>query len=257
MNLLATQGLDKNDITRNDLSVRSFIELSPLKDWTYRLTVNYDYSNRTNHYYVNPALGEGATTGGSVTKENIEATTFTVNNVIHYNHTFGQVHNVHAMAGQEYYEYHTSNFGGSRTNVIADGFYEPDAASTLASFYGNSDAYKMLSFFGSGEYNYDGRYYLSASVRSDGSSRFSPNTRWGTFWSVGGSWKISEEKFMQPTKNWLYNLGLRVSYGAQGNDNVGYYAYQALYSIANNLGESESWPLVWLPLTSLGRKTST
>ena len=238
MNLLATQGLDKNDITRNDLSVRSFVELSPLKDWTYRLTVNYDYSNRTNHYYVNPALGEGATTGGSVTKENIEATTFTVNNVIHYNHTFGQVHNVHAMAGQEYYEYHTSNFGGSRTNVIADGFYEPDAASTLASFYGNSDAYKMLSFFGSGEYNYDGRYYLSASVRSDGSSRFSPNTRWGTFWSVGGSWKISEEKFMQPTKSWLYNLGLRVSYGAQGNDNVGYYAYQALYSIANNLGES-------------------
>ncbi len=238
MNLVATQGLDKNDITRNDMSLRSFLEITPLKDWSYKLTLNYDYDNRTNHYYVNPSLGESAATGGSVTKENIQATTFTVNNVIHYTHTFAQLHHVHGMVGQEFYDYSTSNFGGTRTNVIADGYYEPDAASTLGSFYGNSDSYKMLSFFGSGEYNYDGRYYLSASVRSDGSSRFAPSRRWGTFWSVGGSWKISEEKFMKSTKNWLYTLGLRASYGAQGNDNVGYYAYQALYSIANNLGES-------------------
>lgn len=238
MNLVATQGLDRNDITRNDLSLRSFAEFAPLKDWSYRLTLNYDYNNRTNHYYVNPALGEGAATGGSVTKENYQNTAFTVNNVINYNHTFGELHKLHAMAGQEYYEYHTGNFGGVRTKVIADGYYEPDAASTLSDFYGHSDSYKMLSFFGSAEYNYAGRYYLSTSVRSDGSSRFSDSKRWGTFWSVGGSWKISEEQFMAGTRGWLYNLGLRVSYGAQGNDNVGYYAYQALYDIANNLGES-------------------
>lgn len=237
-NLLASMPHDKSDIKRSTLSLRSFLGIDLLKDLSYKLTVNYDFNNRTNHNYVNPLLGGGSTTGGSVSKRHYEDTAFTVNNVLNYNHTWNQKHNLHALAGQEYYEYHTSNFGGERTNVIADGFYEPDAASALASFSGNSDSYKLLSFFGTAEYNYNERYYLSASVRTDGSSRFSPDSRWGTFWSIGGSWKISEEKFLSSTKQWLNNLSLRASYGAQGNDNVGYYAYQALYGISNNLGES-------------------
>lgn len=238
MNLVATMPLDKSDITRNDVSLRSFLTLTPISDISYKLTVNYDYDNRTNHNYVNPDFGEGSATGGSVNKENIQTSAFTVNNVVNYKHTFGQEHHISALVGQEYYEYHTSNFGGTRTGVIATGYYEPDAASNVSDFSGNSDSYKLLSFFGSAEYNYADRYYLSASFRSDGSSRFSSSKRWGTFWSVGGSWRISDEKFMEHTRNWLSNLSLRASYGAQGNDNVGYYAYQALYAIANNLGKS-------------------
>ena len=237
-NLLASMPHDKSDINRNSLSLRSFLEADVIKDLSYKLTVNYDYNNRTNHNYVNPVLGGGATSGGSVSKHQYEDTAFTINNVLNYTTTIAKLHNLHALIGQEYYEYHTSNFGGERTNVIADGFYEPDAASTLASFSGNSDAYKLLSFFGTAEYNYASRYYLSASLRTDSSSRFAPSKRWGNFWSVGGSWKISEEKFLSDSKNWLSNLSLRTSYGAQGNDNVGYYAYQALYAIRNNLGES-------------------
>lgn len=238
MNLVATMPMDRADRYRDALSVRSFAEADILKGLTYKLTLNYDYNNQTNHSYVNPELGSGATSGGSVTKGTVKTTGFTVNNVLDYVHSFNQVHNLHLLAGQEYYEYNTSNFSGSRSNVVADGYYEPDAASVLSDFSGNSDSYKLLSWFGSAEYNYLRRYYLSASVRTDGSSRFSKQKRWGSFWSVGGSWKISEEKFLENAKGWIYNLGLRASYGAQGNDNVGYYAYQALYSIANNLGES-------------------
>ena len=96
-----------------------------------------------------------------------------------------------------------------------------------------------MSFFGSAEYSYQSRYFVSASVRTDGSSRFHPDNRWGTFWSFGGSWKISREKFLEAASNkWLTNLTLRASYGAQGNDNVGYYAYKALYAIGSSLGES-------------------
>lgn len=109
----------------------------------------------------------------------------------------------------------------------------------MSSFGGNSDQYKLLSFFGSAEYSYKSKYFVSASVRTDGSSRFHPDHRWGTFWSFGGSWKISREKFLEEaSNNWLSNLTLRASYGAQGNDNVGYYAYKALYSIGSSLGES-------------------
>lgn len=163
----------------------------------------------------------------------------TYNNVINWNHTFKEDHDVRLMAGQEYYEFNTSNFSGSRTGVITDGYFEPDVASTLSSFGGNSDQYKLLSFFGSAEYSYKSKYFVSASVRTDGSSRFHPDHRWGTFWSFGGSWKISREKFLEEaSNNWLSNLTLRASYGAQGNDNVGYYAYKALYSIGSSLGES-------------------
>lgn len=238
-NLVASQPADKHDRTRDALSVRSFIEVDFTKELKYKLTLNYDYNNRTNLNYYNPIYGSGATSGGSVTKENYKTTGFTINNVLTWNHTFNGNHNVNLLAGHEYYEYHTSNFGGTRSKLVANGYYEPDAASVLADFYGNSDSYKLLSWFGSAEYNYAHRYYLSASVRTDGSSRFSPDNRWGTFWSVGASWRITEEKFMESTRSWLDNLSLRMSYGAQGNDNLGtYYAYQELYSIKNNLGES-------------------
>lgn len=237
-NLLASLPHDLSRIKRDAASLRGYVQLTPFKGFSYKLSLNVDYDNRINHDYSNPSYGPSSITGGGVGKENIRTTGMTFNNVVNYEHVFNNLHTVRVMAGQEYYEYNTSNFGGERTGVIMDGFYEPDAASTLSDFYGNSDQYKLLSFFGSAEYNYAQKYYVSASVRSDGSSRFHPDNRWGTFYSVGASWKIMQEEFMKPTSSWLSNLSLRASYGAQGNDNVGYYAYQALYSIYNNLGES-------------------
>ena len=118
------------------------------------------------------------------------------------------------------------------------GYEEPDAASVLSDFYGSADQYKLLSYFANFEYSYNQRYFVSASVRTDGSSRFHPDNRWGTFWSVGASWKAIQEDFLKDVQ-WLSNLTLRASYGAQGNDNLGsYYAYKSYYNIYNNLGES-------------------
>lgn len=238
-NLLASLPHDLSRIKRDAASLRGYVQLTPFKGFSYKLSLNVDYNNRIDHDYSNPSYGPSSITGGGVGKQNVRTTGMTFNNVVNYEHVFNNLHTVRVMAGQEYYEYNTSNFGGERTGVIMDGFYEPDAASTLSDFYGNSDQYKLLSFFGSAEYNYAQKYYVSASVRSDGSSRFHPDHRWGTFYSVGASWKIMQEEFMKPTSKWLSNLSLRASYGAQGNDNVGdYYAYQALFSIYNNLGES-------------------
>lgn len=237
-NLLASMPHDKHEIKRDAASLRGYIQVTPLEGLSYKMSLNIDYDNRTNHDYSNPSYGPSAATGGSVSKYNYRTTGMTFNNVINWQHTFKDAHDVRLMAGQEYYEYNTSNFGGDRSKIIMNGFYEPDAASLLSAFGGSSDQYKLLSFFGSAEYSFAQKYFLSASVRTDGSSRFHPDNRWGTFWSVGGSWKIMQEKFMKNTQGWLNNLTLRASYGAQGNDNIGYYAYQALYSIRNNHGES-------------------
>ena len=229
---------DKKEYKRDAASIRGYLQITPLEGLSYKMSLNIDYNSRFAHFYNNPTYGKEPLTG-SVEKENVRTTGLTYNNVINWNHTFNENHDVRLMAGQEYYEYNTSNFGGSRTGVITDGYYEPDVASTLSSFYGNSDQYKLLSFFGSAEYSYQSKYFVSASVRTDGSSRFHPDHRWGTFWSFGGSWKISREKFLEEAANdWLTNLTLRASYGAQGNDNVGYYAYKALYEIGSSFGES-------------------
>lgn len=228
---------DKHDIKRDAASARGYMLVTPIEGLSYKMSLSVDYNSKFTHDYSNPTYGKQPLTG-SVSKYNYRTTGVTFNNVVNWERAFNKVHNVHLMAGQEYYEYNTSNFGGDRSGVITDGYFEPDAASTLTGFSGDSDQYKLLSYFGSAEYSYNQRYFLSASVRTDGSSRFHPDQRWGTFWSFGGSWKIYQEAFLEEAANsWLSNLSLRVSYGAQGNDNVGYYAYQELYSIGSFLGD--------------------
>lgn len=229
---------DKNEIKRDAASVRGYLQVTPIEGLTYKMSLNIDYNSRFTHDYANPTYGKEPVTG-SVSKSNTRTTGMTFNNVVNWEHMFGEVHNVRLMAGQEYYEFNTSNFGGSRSNVITDGYFEPDVASTLTGFSGNSDQYKLLSYFGQAEYNYAQKYFASVSMRADGSSRFHPDNRWGAFWSFGGSWKIGREAFVEEAAgSWLSDLTLRASYGAQGNDNVGYYAYQALYGIGSFLGET-------------------
>ncbi len=237
-NFAQSMRYDKSQYKRDAVTAQGFLKITPIEGLTYKMSANLDYNSVFSHFYDNPTYGKQPLTG-SVSKGNTRSTGFTFNNVLTYDHTFNAAHDLSLMVGQEYYEFNTSNFSGSRTGVITDGYYEPDVASTLSSFGGNSDQYKLLSYFGSAEYSYKHTYFVSASLRTDGSSRFDPDHRWGTFWSAGASWRISNEKFMEKTASWLNNLTLRASYGAQGNDNVGsYYAYQSLYSIGSFLGET-------------------
>lgn len=78
----------------------------------------------------------------------------------------------------------------------------------------------MEGFFSRLQYDYRDRYYLTASYRRDASSHFHPDNRWGSFWSVGASWRISEENFMKEI-DFVNNIKLKASYGTQGNDNLG------------------------------------
>lgn len=237
-NLLATLPLDKNDIIKDVASIRGFAQANILDNLTYKTSLSVDYSNTTNHNVANGELGVGVNDGGSIALRNTKTTSVTYNNVFNYNMDFQHPGKLALMVGQEYYSFDSNYFGGLRQMIIAQGFDQPDAASVLADFFGKADQYKMLSFFGNAQYSYDDKYFFSTSYRRDGSSRFAKENRWGDFWSVGASWRIIDEDFMKKAKdNYLSNLLFKVSYGAQGNDNIGYYAYQSLYAIYNNLGE--------------------
>jgi TonB-linked SusC/RagA family outer membrane protein len=239
-NHLGTMQYNFNRVGRETITMRTALDIDILKGLTYRASINIDHNNRTDHNYVNPAFGSGSTDiiKGSVTKGNSRITGVTSNNVLTYQVPFENLHSLRLLAGQEYYERNISAISGSRSGFPTLGFDQPSAASQLDSFTGSADQYKLLSFFGSAEYNYDNKYYGSASIRRDGSSRFSPESRWGTFWALGTSWRISQEEFLQ-NADFVDNLSLRASYGGQGNDGIGeLYAYKALFSIQNNLGES-------------------
>ncbi|GAA4785301.1 TonB-dependent receptor [Olivibacter ginsenosidimutans] len=236
-NLAGSMPLDKNDIRNENFSGRGFLEAVFTPELKLKSTFSIDYVNRNTHDYGNPIEGESAESGGFVDKSNSRKVSYTWNNILTYEKTFGD-HHVHVLGGQEFYKYQWSSIDGSRSRFAFPGFYEPDAASQLDGFNGYSLDYSLLSFLGRAEYDYKGRYFLSGSLRTDGSSRFAPETRWGTFWSVGASWKLAEEAFLKDN-NLIDQLTLRASYGGQGNDNLGiYYAYQGLYAFSNNLGEA-------------------
>lgn len=237
-NLLGNADLNKYSTKQDNLILRGNLQLNILKGLKLKNSVNADYVNRLTHTYVNPGFGSGLSTKGSVSKGSTRTLGVTINNLLDYTFDLAAQHHFNVLAGQELYLLNISGLSGSRSNFGFQGKDEPAAASLLNSFTGNSDEYKLSSFLGKIDYNFNQKYYLSASFRRDGSSRFSPESRWGNFWSVGASWNITSEEFLKNVP-WLNNLSLRSSYGAQGNDNLGgYYAYQDLYSIYNSLGEA-------------------
>lgn len=237
-NLVATLPLDKAENKADVATVRAYTQIKFLDNLKLKTSVNVDYKSLYNHNVTNPEVGPSAATGGSVSMQNTRTTSMTFNNVLNYDLDLDDKNSLSFMAGQEYYEYKSNNFGGVREQLIMLGYEQPDAASRLVNFYGKADEYNMLSFFGTTQYAYDKKYYLSASYRTDGSSRFHKDSRWGKFWSLGASWRTIDEDFMQQFREAGVNeLMFRASYGSQGNDNLPtYYAYQALYDIYNNLG---------------------
>lgn len=237
-NAVGSAKYDFNRITRDAASIRAAAEIDLYKGLVYRGSINIDYTSRIAHDYTNPLYGSGALEEipGGMTKRNTRTTGFTGNNVLTYTTDIDGIHNLKVMGGQEYYDYNTDFTEGSRSGFLLLGYSNPDAASQLNYFKGYADSYKILSFFGNAEYNFNHKYYGSLSIRRDGSSKFAKNNRWGTFWAVGASWRLSEESFLKRVSQ-VTKLSLRTSYGAQGNDQIdGYYDYMNLYEFNNNLG---------------------
>ena len=95
--------------------------------------------------------------------------------------------------------------------------------------------HRLSSLFGRISYNYDEKYMLQATVRRDGSSRFGPENKYGTFPSVSVGWNIMNEKFMEQTQDWLSNLKFRASWGKNGSDNIDNFLYTVENVMGNNV----------------------
>ncbi len=233
---------DKADVKNDVASLRSALTFGSDNDnfgvfKGLKLALNFgvDYRNQLQKAYMNMHHGNQATAGGLLMKYNTRMQSYTFNQLLTWNRSFG-LHNFDVMAGHEFYAYKYEYMNAGKTNLV-DGILELRPGTTLYSADSYTNNYRIESWLGRFNYNFDEKYYFSASLRTDGSSRFYKDNRWGTFWSVGGNWRISKEAFMEDV-TWLNNLSLKVSYGQQGNDNIlnslgysDYYLWQSLYSL--------------------------
>lgn len=159
--------------------------------------------------------------------------TYNFNQLLTYNKTVNG-HSFDALLGHESYQNNYHYMYGFKQGVVSEGNMQLINYTTTNSCYSYSQQYATEGYMARANYNYNHKYYVSASFRRDGSSRFYKDSRWGNFWSIGASWRIDQEAFMQPI-DWVDMLKLRASYGSVGNDGTdSWYAWQSLYGILRN-----------------------
>ena len=219
---------------RNTLSARTYLTLGTVREdallYGLRFTANLgtDFNDYQRTIANDKYHGNAADQGGRLGKTNTRTLSYTFNQILNYDRTFSR-HDVKLLFGHEYYRYRYNYAMGEKTGIMA-GIDELDPAVTTSGNSSYSNDYGIESWFTRLNYGFNDRYYFDASWRTDGSSRFYRTDRWGNFWSVGASWRVSQESFMERFSSWLSNLTAKVSYGVQGNDNLGtYYAWQGLY----------------------------
>ena len=189
---------DKAEIKNDVASMRTGLTFGSDKD-SYgvlkglKFAVNFglDYRSQSSMSYMNMYHGNQAAAGGLLIKDNSRMQSYTFNQLLTWNRNFG-LHGFDVMLGHEFYAYKYEYLQAGKTNLV-DGILELRPGTTLYAADSFTHNYRIESWMGRFNYDFDEKYYFSASVRRDGSSRFYKDNRWGTFWSVGSNWRISKE----------------------------------------------------------------
>ncbi len=203
-------------------------------DWlTFRSVNGFDFVNLTERSIAGIDSHDGRNERGVALEAFSKIIDFTTSNTLNFNKTFASKHNVVALLGYEAEKFQNRYFYGEGVGFVSDSFLYLSNAAKAREIGGKVTDYRLVSLFGKADYNYAGKYYLSASLRRDGSSKLAQGARWGNFYSFSGAWNISRESFMKDV-TWIDNLRLKASYGTTGNLPNGFYDSQALFSLANN-----------------------
>jgi TonB-linked SusC/RagA family outer membrane protein len=223
--------LNQNDFKRYVISARVYGEISFTKELKFTTNISMDQTNQYASTYDNNIIGDGAP-AGRASKQETNTTAVTFNQLLTYNKKINK-HNFNVLVGHESYKLDINDFSASRQNQVVSGNYDLDNFTTTNSVSSQTDKQSIESYLSRVNYDFGGKYFLSASFRRDGNSRFAPQFRWANFWSVGGAWVASRENFFKVS--WVDELKVRTSYGQVGNDaGIGYYPYQALYALGFN-----------------------
>ena len=241
-NPAGTLFLDDQDAHTDMLASKWYAMITPIEGLNITATLGANVLNQRSNALSNPFYGSAATSGGWVSVSHQRVFDINQQYMASYKKTFADVHNIDLLAGFESYSHKTQYLAGSNTKL-----YNPfigelnNAINTPPSVSSYTHEYVTQGYLARAQYDYDGKYFLSASFRRDASSRFHPDNRWGNFGSIGLAWLMTKENFMQGI-DWIDMLKVKASYGVQGNDNLGsssvyYYAYADQFTVSNSNGD--------------------
>jgi TonB-linked SusC/RagA family outer membrane protein len=233
---------DKSNVQNDNASLRGSFTVGSDDDkfgvfQGLKLNVNFgvDYRSQSIMYYYNMFHGNFANKGGIIEKISTRLFSNTFNQLLTYKRTFDD-HTFDVLAGHESYSRQYNYLMGQKSGLV-EGIYELAPATTVDDANSYQTDYRIESYLARLNYNFREKYYFDASIRTDGSSRFHKDNRWGKFWSVGANWQLGKEDFLVGNE-WLNLLALKASYGIQGNDDIltstgasDYYLWQSFYSL--------------------------
>ncbi len=219
---------DKRDLRQTRVIDNFSVTFDIIEDLSFKTAWSFDILRVDEYLYSNPRYGDGRNVGGFATEARTGIYNWLGTQTLSYNKSFNSVHNLGVLLG---YEAQKINTDIVRTS--GEGFAHP-SLKTLASAANPTEAYSARietafnSYFMRADYNYKNKYFMSGSIRRDGSSKFGPNKRWGTFWSLGLGYTLSEESFMKSI-GFVSFLKLRASYGVTGNAGISDFAWAGLW----------------------------
>mgnify|MGYP000057768697 CR=1 FL=1 len=227
------------------LNENAYVNINPIKGLNIRSAIGLDWndlrvSSKT-YNMVSEGFGDQLP-NGQVSEQFSRFYRWTVTNTAEYKFDFLKDHHVTVLLGQESMTSKTEAFGAARTGLTDNRLMllsSPSIASPLTPSQSISEEVRN-SWFGMLNYSYADRYFLDASIRRDGSSLFAKGHQWGTFGAVAAMWNITNEKFMAPTKSWLNDLQVRVSYGSTGNSGIDPYMALGLVGAASGMYNNNS-----------------
>jgi TonB-linked SusC/RagA family outer membrane protein len=226
--------LNENYSYGYSLGARGNINVNIAKDLNFTSNVGIDQESSNANNYLNPIIGDGAP-AGSLSFATGVVRSYSFNQLLNYSKKVG-LHRFDAMVGHENNDYkYTSAAQTVSGQIFPNKNLELGNYSTVGTPISSTTEKRVEGYLSKLDYNYDSRFFATLSARRDGNSLFNTTNRWANFWSAGGSWMLSKEKFFHVT--FIDQLSVKASYGKVGNDAIGYYPYQGGYIINNNAQE--------------------
>lgn len=239
-----------NNIYRSKVDrslVSLFADFKILPTLNFKTQGSVDAIGTEGFQYLNPINGDGAGVAGLVRNNFTNFTRWNVQNILSYNQTFADAHNLGATAIYEVQKERVNTFFGGG-NGLSDTFFNQGlitgSYATQVSGGGISEN-GIISYAGRLTYNYKEKYFLQGSIRTDGLSSLPTANKWGTFPGASAGWSVNKESFMAPLENVISEFKLRASYAEVGNVSIGNYPYLGLYNNSkyaeyNGIGYSQA-----------------
>ncbi|MFC0603896.1 SusC/RagA family TonB-linked outer membrane protein [Winogradskyella pulchriflava] len=264
-NILASIKLGSEQRIRTNFLGSAYAEVKFLKDFTFRSTLNYENFVFDSHSFDDDEIGAASSVGGRVSKARSITTGLNAVQALNYKTTIADIHSVSIDGIFEANTTTADTFSASATGFLP-GQEELGNGTVAESFGGFRTERRIVSWLGRLAYNYDSKYFIEGSFRQDKSSQFNEEFNTGEFFSIGASWSVTNESFMEDI-SWLNSLKLRASYGELGNISIpgGFFPTSFLFGGANFggvvispvEGQPANLPAGTLPDPGLQWETST